>query len=236
MNSKFGMFSVLVLGVMMLLIPATSIANAQEYDDSYYEQDRDYDGIYQDNNHMKSNYANESYKKQDDNTDEPIVKKEKKKMKEPPMLLVKKDVLYCDVVANGNCGNCIDLQSIPGPDSNRWVQDCTATNEFQEVYDNINEEFFKIIVTDDIEFPSSEEGKKLNFNGDRYTVTEDQDTPNEELSSNCQEGGFDSGFRLFFDETFVDICTINEGECSDIIQDNQSKECTVKNYVAEFED
>ena len=37
MNSKFGMFSVLVFGVMMLLIPATSIVNAQEYD-IYYEE------------------------------------------------------------------------------------------------------------------------------------------------------------------------------------------------------
>ena len=38
MNSKLGMFSVLILGVMMLLIPASSLANAQEYDydaDSY---------------------------------------------------------------------------------------------------------------------------------------------------------------------------------------------------------
>ena len=41
MNSKFGMFSVLILGVMMLLIPVTSIANAQEYYPSY-EDNRQY--------------------------------------------------------------------------------------------------------------------------------------------------------------------------------------------------
>ena len=50
MNSKnkIGMFSVLIFGVMMLLIPATSIASAQEYEDRfgkindlYYDDARD---------------------------------------------------------------------------------------------------------------------------------------------------------------------------------------------------
>ena len=36
MNSKLGTFSVLALGVMMLLIPvSSSLANAQEYDQYY---------------------------------------------------------------------------------------------------------------------------------------------------------------------------------------------------------
>ena len=31
--------------------------------------------------------------------------------------------------------------------------------------------------------------------------------------------------------TVVSICTLNEGECSGIIQSDELKECTVKNYV-----
>ena len=38
MNSKLGLFLVLVLGIMMLLITATSIADAQEYDGRSYEE------------------------------------------------------------------------------------------------------------------------------------------------------------------------------------------------------
>ena len=52
MNSTIGMFSVLVIGVMMLLIPTTSIANAQEYNRHYDEVERyieDYIYEYEDN-------------------------------------------------------------------------------------------------------------------------------------------------------------------------------------------
>ena len=41
MNSKFGMFSVLVLGIMVLLIPSSSIVNAQEYNKKYYYENND---------------------------------------------------------------------------------------------------------------------------------------------------------------------------------------------------
>ena len=73
MNSKVGIFSVLFVTMMMLLIPATLMANAQQYDP--YEDDE---------------YYYEEYY--------PPTHKDKR---EPPMLLVKKDVLYCDVIANG---------------------------------------------------------------------------------------------------------------------------------------
>ena len=52
------MFSVLVLGVMMLLIPASSLANAQDYDDRYYK-DKEYKKV------DKKSYS-ESYKKEDE--------------------------------------------------------------------------------------------------------------------------------------------------------------------------
>ena len=42
MNSKVGMFFVLVLGVMILFISVTSIANAQEYEDRYYGEKDEY--------------------------------------------------------------------------------------------------------------------------------------------------------------------------------------------------
>ena len=56
MNSKFGMFSVLVLSVMMLLIPATSIANAQEYNEHYEENERSSNGYSYGYNDEKYNY------------------------------------------------------------------------------------------------------------------------------------------------------------------------------------
>ena len=37
----------------------------------------------------------------------------------------------------------------------------------------MNESSFDMIVTDNIEFPGSEDGTKINFNGERYTVNED---------------------------------------------------------------
>ena len=213
MNSKFGMFSVLVLGIMMLLIPVSSLANAQEYD-QYYE--------------------NEQYKK-DNKSDEPVIiiknepiqKKEKKEKKEHPMLLVKKDVLYCDRLTNSTGTNC--GFPIPGPDSDRYVQECT-TNNF--LCNTIDEAAFDMIVTDNIEFPGSENGKKITFNGERFTVTEDANIGEirqiEGVNFVCQEIGFDGGFEL---AGFI-MCTLNEGECSGIIQDGELKECTIKNYVA----
>ena len=47
---------------------------------------------------------------------------------------------------------------------------CTLDNQ---VCNTIDEELFKMIVTDDIEFSGSEDGTKLNLNGDRFTVTEE---------------------------------------------------------------
>ena len=232
------MFSVLVLGIMMLLIPSSSLANAQEYDDYYYEDEQYYDGIYRDDDYnKKSDYENdEQYKKKEDKTDEPIIiiknepiikKDHKKKMKEPPMLIVKKDVLYCDSFSGVSDQRCID--PIPNKNSDRWLQTCALDNE---VCENIDDEFFKMIVTDDIEFPGSEDGTKLNLNGERYTVTEKGNNGQEDnlvpLPLLCEEAGFDKGFLL--DENII-ICTEFEGECSGILKKGELKECTVENYV-----
>ena len=244
MNSKVGMFSVLILGVMMLFIPTSSLANAQE-NDSYYEQDKYYNDIYIEDSYKQSDYS-EPYKKDNDkqykNDDEsskpviiiknePIVKKEKKKeKKESPMLLVKKDVLYCDFFSGTN--QICPLESILGPDSDRYIQECTV-NEF--VCDNINEEFFDMIVTDNIEFLGSQDGKKIKFNGERFTVSEDisfgEIQRNESFNSECKEAGFDGSFVFQRGVAITFICTLNEGDCSGIIHDGELKECTVKNYV-----
>ena len=214
MNFKFGIFSVLALGIMMLLIPASSsLANAQEYD-QYYEDEQ----------YKKDNKSNEPViiiK------NEPIQKKEKKKMKELPMLIVKKDVLYCDEIADGTGLSCGEF--FPGPDSDRYVQECTDDS----LGCSIDESSFDMVIRDDIEFPGSEEGTKLNFNGERFTVTEDVNVgeirQNEFVNSECQKVGFDGGFFL----ERLSICTLNEGECSGIVQTSELKECTVKNYVVE---
>ena len=218
MNSKnkIGVFSVLLFGVMMLLIPATSIASAQEYD-RYYQDDRYY---YED----EYQYENHYY---------PPTQKDKKDKKEPPMLLVKKDVLYCDVIANGTDNDCEESGVIPGPDSGRYVQECTADN----LACDINEDFYNIVVTDNIEFPGSEEGTKLNLNGERFTVTEESELNGlqDQIQASCQESGFDDGvinsIVLNVETIMIGTCVLFEGDCSGVIQDGELKECTVENYL-----
>ena len=247
MNSKFGMFS--VLGIMMLLIPASSLANAQEYDDRHYE-DNEYKKIdkkssnepYKKDEERKS-YYNDDNKKSEEPViiikNEPIQKKEKKKMEEPPMLVVKKDVLYCDVIANDEFFTCFGVGGFPGPDSDRYVQECNDESELN--CDRINESDFDMIVTDTIEFAGSEDGKKITFNGERYTVTEEPNTgtigQSEDINIQYQEAGFDSGFIIEGIEPFppLNFCTVFEGECSGIVQDNELKECTIKNYLIQLE-
>ena len=60
-------------------------------------------------------------------------------MKEPPMILVKKDVLYCDNIANGTVSFCVVEEDKLGPDSDRYVQDCIVPNRFEIVCDNFDE-------------------------------------------------------------------------------------------------
>ena len=243
MNSKFGMFSVLVLGIMMLLIPATSLANAQEYEDKYYKDEqykkidkKSYNEPYKKEDERKSYYNDDKEKSEEPIIiikNEPIVKKEKK-MKEPPMLLVKKDVLYCDNIANDEEPFTCDLEGgMPGPDSGRYVQECS--NASQGLCEFINESIFDMIVTDNIEFPGSEKGKKITFNAERFTVSEEQNIgiidQGNPFNLQCQEAGFDNG--LVIQGNFPDLllCTVFEGECSGIVQNGELKECTVKNYL-----
>jgi len=208
MNSKVGIFGVL-FATMMLLIPATSMVNAQQYD-SYYEDEYYYEEYY---------YPND------------------KKEKGPPMLLVKKDVLYCDVIASGTGFTCLENGNTPGPESDRYVQECTATTGgiSGAICNNLDEEFFNIIITDEVEFAGSEEGTKLNF-GERYTVTEDVISGEilQSSDSQCQEAGFDGAISIFSQELLppiTNMCVVFEGDCSGVIQDGELKECTIKNYV-----
>ena len=242
MNSKFEMFSILVFGIVMLLIPASSLANAQEYEDKEYKKidKKSYNEQYKKKDERKAYYNDDKEKSEEPLIiikNEPIVKKEKKKeMKEPPMLLVKKDVLYCDFVVGEETSPCSSDNGIAGPDSGKYVQQCND-NDF--VCENINESSFDMIVTDNIEFPGSEKGKKINFNGERYTVSEEPNIgivgQDEGLDNQCQEAGFDSGFIVEGDFPLLIFCTVFDGECSGIVQDGELKECTVKNYLIEEE-
>ena len=58
MNSKIGLFSILTLGVIMLLIHATSMANAQEYDKYYKENERYNDDYSYENDRYYDDYTN----------------------------------------------------------------------------------------------------------------------------------------------------------------------------------
>ena len=220
------MFSVLVLGIMILLISATSIANAQQYD-SYYEDDRYYYEDY-DNEYVYDEYYYPPQHKD-------------KKHKESPMLLVDKEILFCDVIANGTSISCVEEFNnnifVPKPDSNRYVQDCTNI-QCQE----INASLFTIKITDNIKFQGSEEGTKLNFNGERFTVTEEfiKTELSEDIKKICQDSGFYNGgiIKLFTENNNKELefasCVLFEGECSDIVQNKELKECTVENYVVAF--
>ncbi|MGD1834504.1 MAG: hypothetical protein ACPKQO_02140 [Nitrososphaeraceae archaeon] len=183
-------------------------------------------------------YEYEQYKK-DYKSDEPVIiiknepiqKKEMKEMKEPPMLLVNKEILFCDVIANGTSDFC-ELP-LPGPDSDRYVQECTS-----EICQDINPTIFDIKITPDIVFEGSEEGTKLNFNGERFTVTEERTLMDEEFVLSCQEAGFDDGVVEFIGSSslIVGSCVLFEGECSGFIQDKELKECTVKNFIVEIQE
>ncbi|MGD1836471.1 MAG: hypothetical protein ACPKPY_00250, partial [Nitrososphaeraceae archaeon] len=191
-KTKIGIFSTLLLGVMMLLIPAISISNAQEYEDRYgkvsyvdYEDNKYY---YEDDEYVYEEYYY------------PL----KDKKNEHPMLLINKTVLYCDSYSSDN-KPCFP---VPGPNSERYVEECTDTGgSGAEVCNKINVTSFNMIVTDNIEFSGSEEGTKLSLNGERYTVTESVNVgemfQNESQNSQCQEAGFDSGFMIGLSNTAV---------------------------------
>ena len=257
MNSKIGMFSILTLGVMMLLIPATSIANTQEYDGYYeeekeryygddysYENERYYDDYRQDNYDEKS-YYEEPYKKEDKKDkpviivkNEPIPQKEKKKMKEPPMVLVNKELLFCDLIANGTDDFCLlqqpGIPTFPAPDSDRYVENCT-----NKQCEDIDIDSYEFTLLPQVDFNISEEGTKLNLVDERYTVAEKIVFEDSSFSVFCNASGFDTAvFTPIENGVLAWSCVLFEGDCSGFVQDGELKECTVKNYVVnvEFDD
>ena len=252
-KSKIGVFSILMLGVMMLLIPATSIASAQEYDKYYVEKKYGYDN---NNDRYYDDYRQTSYDKQHKKVDKkesdrPVIivdnkipiphhEKKEKKMKEPPMVLVTKEVLFCDDIASGDDDECyLDAPIFPGPNNDRYVQNCN-----DEQCTEIDDSFFEIRVENANIFEGDEDGTKLTFNGERFTITEENSNAVEtalvgifpgaslQLELFCQESGFDSSYvNALFDEGLVLSCVNFEGECSGIVEDGELKECTVKNHV-----
>ena len=81
------------------------------------------------------------------------------------------------------------IPNFPGPNSDRYVEECTSTTDiFGEVCDTIDEDFFEIVVTDDIKFPGSKDGTKINFNGDVFRVPEKDLRESAPL---CEAAGFD---------------------------------------------
>ena len=258
------MFSVLVLGTMMLLISTNYLitvnANANE-DYPYYKEDQNdysnknieqYDNYVQDDhNNSYNNYndhiydSNKSYLYtcpesgiQVDNKEKckenlvqiknnsnessicnifgnihvsnksnitincNINELRKSQEKQSPMLLVNKEILFCDTIANGTSNFC--QVPLPMPESDRYVQECDPENA---LCNNINNELFKIEVTNSIAFKGSQEGTKINLDdGKKFKVIEKQENTicsesNGELEcidkevfvSQCKDAGFDDG-------------------------------------------
>ena len=265
-KTKIGVFSILVFGVMMLLIPATSIASAAEYDKYYAEKKDRYSNDYgygYDNNdryyddYRQTSYDNEYKKVDKKESDRPVIivdnkipiphhEKKENKMKESPMVLVTKEVLFCDDIANGNADACFletTEPEFPGPNSDRYVQQCN-----DEQCEDIDDSSFEIKVENNNIFEGNEDGTKLNYNGERFTVTEENSNAVETflvgqfagpetslvLELICQESGFDSSYVYGILDDGIDpvvSCVNFEGDCSGIVEDGELKECTVKNYV-----
>ena len=264
-TKNVGIFSVLLFGVMMLLIPATSIADAAEYDRYYqekkdrysidygYENERYYD------DYRQTSYDNENKKVDKKESDRPVIivknkipipHQEKEKKKEPPMLIVKKEVLFCDDIANDNeqfCETDLPFGAPLPPNSNRWVEQCNS-----EVCEGVDESTFNIKVVNGKEFEGSEKGTKLNLEVGRFMVTEDRDALSDlafagiaepevpfSIDQACKNSGYDgsliqvSGFEPpnFGLEGLVTSCVLFEGDCSGNIHYGEQKECIVKNYI-----
>ena len=271
-KNKIGVFSALLFGVMMLLIPATSIASAQEYgdrygkvnNDIYYKDDRyykekekererhnDYGYGSENNDRHYDDYRQTSYDKEYKKVDKkendrpviivknkiPVPHQDKEKKKEPPMVLVNKEVLFCDLIANGTnfaCSDDLITVVIPEPTSDRWVQECTS----QQCQD-IDASSYDIKLENANIFEGSEQGTKLNLEVGRYMVTEENTYDIEgsgQFDLSCQNAGFDEGvIQINSDVWITGSCVLFEGECSGIVQDGELKECTVNNYVVFIE-
>ena len=156
-----------------------------------------------------------------------------KDKKQDPMLVVIKELFICDSLINEQetfCGE--EPFFFPEPNSGRYLE-CT-----DNVCDPIEPESFDIIIEDKLVFEGSEEGKKINFNGERYTVTEESDLELNDfrnINFGCQNSGFDEGlikeFNILGQNIPIAVCAIFEGDCSGILQKGELKECTVENYV-----
>ena len=158
-----------------------------------------------------------------------------KDKKQDPMLVVIKELFVCDSIVESNDNRC-SLESIPEPDSDRYLE-CTG-----DICDPLKPESFEITIEDKLVFEGSEEGTKINFNGERYTVVEKSDfgDPVQFVNFQCKDAGFDAGifkiFNILGQEQFFGICTIFEGDCSGILKKGELNECTVKNYIVSNEE
>ena len=116
-KTKIGVFSILAFGIMMLLIPATSIANAAEYDKYYKEKNDRYsedDYVYESDRYSKEkdrygkdygygydnkrddryydDYRSVDDRKSYDSYQEPYKKVDNKKESDRPVIIVKNKI------------------------------------------------------------------------------------------------------------------------------------------------
>ena len=128
--------------------------------------------------------------------------------------MLTKNYCFCDQIANGTDNDCFGEGSngstFPGPNSDRYVQEC---NDIQ--CQDVSADDFNLKVTDDKEFQGSEEGTKIDLDGKGFVVDE-----NSRLGSvpeqifNCIDSGFDTTVLEFVnDESVVQSCVLFEGDC-----------------------
>ncbi|MGD1837593.1 MAG: hypothetical protein ACPKPY_05995 [Nitrososphaeraceae archaeon] len=229
-KNKIGIFSALMFGVMMLLIPATSIANAQEYDKKYYE-----DEPYKKDKSVII-IKNEPNLHQD---------KEKKKMK-PAMVEITKELFVCDNILNVTeenenffCGFSESFRFTPAPPDS---PDYISCDSIEGGCPGVDESDFSAAVYKDIAVArdlSSTEQTPVDLTKINYIVSEDRadDVINNE-GENCNAVGFDdsTNYATFLSEDIradYNICILYEGDCEGEIYPGEVKECTVKNFIFE---
>jgi len=169
-------------------------------------------------------------------------------------LTVKKEIFGCNNISyNGYIEmNCFELNS----NSDEWISCNDPPISNSEICQNIQENFFDIEVLDDQstqleQFQGSAQGTTIgNIEPGTYAVNEiihpfldppqpvDQLTENSFASEECTERGFSAGGSLNTQNPFFGylICIQYEDEqgndCSQTtVNENESKVCTVKNYI-----
>ncbi|MGD1837757.1 MAG: hypothetical protein ACPKPY_06835 [Nitrososphaeraceae archaeon] len=212
-NNKLGIFSILLFATLML-IPATSLVNAQEYD-PYYEDN----GYYGEEGYYSNPYRDGK---------DPIVK-------------VSKELFICnDALNSPELFNCVTEFINPiGPNSEGFEESYTECTE--ETCLGIDTTDYAVQIWKDFAVVRdlTSEGTPVNLNKFHFAVVENRLDGIISTLGGCFATGFTDA--VDFDKEFqnsthfldaeYNVCSLYIGDCDGTIYPGQIKECTVQNYI-----